>query len=44
MRVGELGAGVTLYEIGGPLLVEWNADEGSTFGWEEVYCGSARKN
>ena len=30
------------YEIAAA-TVEWNADEGSTFGWEEVYCGSARK-
>ena len=34
------GCSVTLYEIEGRYFVEWNADEGSTFGWEEVYCGS----
>lgn len=37
------GCRVTLYEIEGRYFVEWNADEGSTFGWEEVYCGSTRK-
>lgn len=37
------GCWVTLYEIEGRYFVEWNADEGSTFGWEEVYCGSTRK-
>ena len=45
-EVGEgwrTGCRATLYEIEGRFFVEWNADEGSTFGWEEVYCGSTRK-
>ena len=38
------GCSVTLYEIEGRYFVEWNADEGSTFGWEEVYCGSSQED
>ena len=35
------GRRVTLHEIEGRYFVEWNADEGSTSGWEEIYRGTS---